>query len=55
MARGIEKTGILKDDRDKAMFLEQLGKAVNEGRCFIYAWVNMSSISRVTERVEQMT
>ncbi len=43
MVRGIHKTDIFKDDRDKALFLERLGKNVLEGRCFIYAWVLMNN------------
>jgi len=43
MVRGINKTDIFKDDRDKALFLERLGKNVLEGRCFIYAWVLMDN------------
>jgi putative transposase len=39
MVRGINKADIFKDDRDKALFLERLGKNVLEGKCFIYAWV----------------
>ncbi len=37
MVRGINKTDIFKDDRDKALFLERLGRNVLEGKCFIYA------------------
>ncbi len=43
MVRGINKTDIFKDDRDKALFLERLGKNVLEGKCFIYAWVLMDN------------
>ncbi len=43
MVRGIDKAAIFADDRDKALFLERLGKNVIEGKCFIYAWVLMDN------------
>lgn len=43
MVRGINKTDIFKDKRDKARFLERLGENVTEGKCSIYAWVLMDN------------
>lgn len=43
MVRGINKTDIFADKRDKARFLERLGENVTEGKCSIYAWVLMDN------------
>jgi putative transposase len=43
MVRGINKTDIFSDERDKARFLERLDKTVTEGKCFVYAWVLMDN------------
>lgn len=43
MVRGIDKTDIFADDRDKARFLERLGEKVTQGNCSIYAWVLMDN------------
>ena len=43
IVRGINKTPIFKDDLDKALFLERLGKNVVQGRCTIRAWVLMTN------------
>lgn len=43
MVRGINRSAIFKDDRDKSMFLERLGRNVSEGKCAIYAWVLMDN------------
>ena len=43
MVRGINKTDLFEDKRDKARFLERLGENVTEGKCSIYAWVLMDN------------
>jgi len=43
MVRGINKTVLFEDKRDKARFLERLGENVTEGKCSIYAWVLMDN------------
>lgn len=43
MVRGINKTDIFSDDRDKTRFLERLGATVTEGHCTVYAWALMSN------------
>ncbi|OGW59541.1 MAG: hypothetical protein A2V83_03035 [Nitrospirae bacterium RBG_16_64_22] len=43
MVRGINKTVLFEDKRDKARFLERLGGNVTEGKCSIYAWVLMDN------------
>ena len=43
MVRGINKTAIFEDDKDRIRFLERLGQTVIEGECTIYAWVLMSN------------
>jgi hypothetical protein len=37
MVRGIDKTVIFRDDRDKIKFLEKMGAAVTGGKCAVYA------------------
>jgi putative transposase len=41
MVRGINKSSIFKDDRDKTAFLEHIGEILGEGPDRIYAWVLM--------------
>ncbi len=43
MVRGINKSVIFRDDRDRSMFLERLARNVSEGKCAIYAWVLMDN------------
>jgi putative transposase len=43
MVRGINRSKIFEDSRDKILFLERLGKNVLEGQCSIYAWVLMDN------------
>ena len=43
MVRGIDKTDIFRDDKDKARFLERLDQTVSEGKCTVYAWVLMDN------------
>ncbi len=38
IARGIERRAIFRDDRDRDMFLERLGKNLVESRTPCYAW-----------------
>lgn len=50
MVRGINKTDILSDAKDKKMFIERLGAAVIEGQCAIYAWAVMDNHSHILFR-----
>jgi putative transposase len=43
MVRGINRSSIFKDDQDKTLFLERLGKNVIDGKCSVYAWVLMGN------------
>jgi putative transposase len=43
MVRGINKSTIFEDDKDRIKFLERLGQTVSDGDCSIYAWVLMSN------------
>ena len=43
MVRGINKSNIFDDERDKAEFLERLGQNVVEGKNSVYAWVLMDN------------
>jgi len=43
MVRGINRSKIFKDDRDKVLFLERLGQTVVQGKCNVYAWVLMNN------------
>ena len=43
MVRGINKSNIFDDERDKTGFLERLGQNVVEGKNFVYAWVLMDN------------
>jgi len=43
MVRGINSSAIFKDDQDKLQFLDRLSQDINEGHCFIYAWVLMDN------------
>ena len=43
MVRGINKSDIFRDDRDRTLFLERLGQNTIKGKCTIYAWVLMDS------------
>ena len=38
MIRGIDKTNIFRDDKDKSRFLERLGLILSEGKSTVYAW-----------------
>ena len=43
MVRGINKSPIFRDDRDRTAFLERLGQIADAGKCQIYAWVLMTN------------
>jgi REP element-mobilizing transposase RayT/DNA-binding transcriptional regulator YhcF (GntR family) len=43
MVRGINRTDIFEDERDKLKFLDRLGAMVTAGQCSVYAWVLMSN------------
>ena len=43
MVRGINKSAIFDDDRDRQKFLERLGQNIIEAKCAIYAWVLMTN------------
>jgi putative transposase len=43
MVRGIDKSVIFRDARDKIKFLEKMGAAVTGGKCAVYAWVLMDN------------
>ena len=43
MVRGINKSDIFKDDQDRTLFIERLGRNIIEGKCSVYAWVLMAS------------
>ena len=43
MVRGINKSLIFQDNRDRMAFLEQLGKTMESGKSRIFAWVLMSN------------
>jgi len=43
MVRGINKSSIFKDDQDKTLFVERVGKKVIDGKCSVYAWVLMDN------------
>lgn len=43
MIRGIDKTNIFCDAKDKERFLERLEKIFQESQCVIYAWVLMDN------------
>ncbi len=43
MLRGINKTDIFKDDQDRSLFLDRLGRNVAEGKSTVYAWVLMTN------------
>lgn len=43
MVRGINKSAIFTDARDKARFLERLGQTVSRGQATLYAWVLMTN------------
>jgi putative transposase len=50
MVRGINKTDIFSDARDKEMFIERLGAAVIEGQCAVYALAIMDNHSHILFR-----
>jgi REP element-mobilizing transposase RayT len=50
MVRGINKTEIFSDEKDKEMFMQRLGAAVIEGQCAIYAWAVMDNHSHILIR-----
>ncbi len=50
MVRGINKTDIFSDAKDKKMLIERLGAAVIEGQCAIYAWAVMDNHSHILFR-----
>jgi hypothetical protein len=41
MVRGINKSAIFEDDRDRSRFLERLGQTLLETQSSVYAWVLM--------------
>jgi putative transposase len=43
MVRGINKSAIFEDDRDRSRFLERLGQTILETQSSVYAWVLMES------------
>lgn len=43
MARGIERTDIFRDDRDRETFVERLGELVPAGGATLYAWCLLSN------------
>lgn len=43
MARGIERTDIFRDDRDREVFVERLGELVPAGGATLYAWCLLSN------------
>ena len=43
MVRGIDKSNIFRDTKDKAQFLERLGQNVQDAKCSVYAWVLMDN------------
>lgn len=43
MIRGINKTDIFSDDRDRTRFLDTLGKHIIDSKCFVYAWALMKN------------
>ncbi len=43
MVRGIAKTKIFRDDKDKAGFLDRLAQNIEEGDSSVYAWVPMDN------------
>ena len=43
MVRGIDKTVIFREDRDKIKFLEKRGAAVTGGKGAVYVWVLMEN------------
>ena len=48
MVRGINKTEIFSETKDKKMFIERLSAAVIEGQCAIYAWAVMATTTTAT-------
>jgi putative transposase len=50
MVRGINKTEIFSEAKDKKMFVERLSAAVIEGQCAIYAWAVMDNHSHILFR-----
>ena len=50
MVRGINKTEIFSEAKDKKMFIERLSAAVIEGQCAIYAWAVMDNHSHILFR-----
>jgi putative transposase len=47
MVRGINKTEIFSEAKDKKKFIERLSAAVIEGQCAIYAWAVMDNHSHI--------
>ena len=43
MVRGINRTALFTDARDRARFLERLGQALSRGQGTLYAWVLMTT------------
>jgi REP element-mobilizing transposase RayT len=43
MVRGINRSRIFRDEKDKRRFLKRLGEAVKKGECSVYAWVLMDN------------
>src|SRR3990172_1868045 len=47
MVRGINKSVIFKDTRDRTRFLDRLGETVGNGKCTVYAWVLMDNHAHI--------
>ncbi|HDZ61883.1 MAG TPA: hypothetical protein ENH40_01900, partial [Nitrospirae bacterium] len=43
MIRGVAKTNIFKDDKDRINFIERLGKNIVDTKSSVYAWVLMNN------------
>jgi hypothetical protein len=43
MVRGINKSTIFEDDRDRVQFLNRLGENVIDGQAAVYAWALMTN------------
>jgi len=50
MVRGIDKSNIFRDTKDKARFLERLGQNVQAAKCSVYAWVLMDNHAHILFR-----
>ena len=54
MLRGINKSSIFNDDRDRAVFLEQIGQVLGDGQDRIFAWVFMRNHVHILFRSGKM-